>query len=241
MSDKVISRVSPALDPETYRAIEGYDDSTRGYVDDVVSVFNDIYATLGKLHDARVLWERNPAVTEENRILIVGKEVSKQKVRLAQRLDRASRDLDARIAHVEAELVRPVQQGAAAGPLAAEVRAHCKSLDNAQRSKLIREALEADDEATLKAVLGAQPFLSGMTAVDRDHYLHQYHSRKQPQLVARLALMTRVRETLNNTGANGSAFHLAFDKVAGAKPQLVQAIDAANERALAALRIEPTV
>jgi hypothetical protein len=240
VSDKVNSRVSPALDPETYRSIEGYNDGTRGYVDDVVSVMNDIYATLGKLHEAKRLADSNMAWTPENRILIVGKEVSKQKDRLAQRLDHASRDLDSRIAHTEGELMKPIE-ARALGSLNAEIRGHAKGLDRAGRFKLIREALEADDETTLVSILGSPPYLSGLANDDRDHYLHKYHSRKSPQLVARLALMTRVRETMNNTGANGSAFHLAFDKVAGTKPQLVQAIDAANERALAALNIEPTV
>ena len=57
MPDNIDSRVSPALDPETYRAVEGYNDETRPFVDSVVNAFNDIYQVLGKIHDARVLAE----------------------------------------------------------------------------------------------------------------------------------------------------------------------------------------
>lgn len=91
----------------------------------------------------------------------------------------------------------------------------------------------------MQAVLGAQPFLSGMTAVDRDHFIGTYHSKRQPHLVARLELMTRVRDMLDNNGANGAAFHRSFEKVVGAKPNEVRAIEKANQRALDALKIQP--
>lgn len=240
MPDNVDTRVSPALDPETYRSIEGVNDSTRGYVDDVFALFQDIYLTLGKLGDARKLADSNDAWNESQKLLIVGTEASKQKDRLAKRLDRTSRDLDSRIASTESELLKPVQQGAAAGPLAVEVRNHCKSLDNAQRSKLIREALETNDEPTLMAVLGAPPFLSGLTELDRKDYLHRYHSKKNPQLVTRLDLMKRVRDTMDQTGANGAVFHKAFERIVKSPPSVVSAIARANQRAVDALKIEPS-
>lgn len=239
MSVPVNSRVTPALDPETYLAVEGVNDSTRGYVDDVISFCNDAYATLGKLHVAKDLVDGNPAWTAEQKVLTMGAEATKQKNRLAQKLDRTVRDLESRIAHTEQELLKPVQQ-AAAGPLAKEVRQHFKGLSSGERSKLIREALEADDEATLQAVLGAQPFLSGLTVVDRDHFIGLYHAKKQPHLVERRDVMIRVRDLLNNSGANGAAFHRAFEHVVGAKPGEVLAIEKANQRALDALKIEPT-
>jgi len=239
MTKEVNSRVTPALDPETYRSVEGYDDSTRGYVDDVVSLMNDAYDTLGKLHVAKDLADRNPAWTPSQRVLIVGAEAAKQKDRLARKLDRTSRDLDSRIAAVEGELLKPVQQ-AAAGPLAVEVRAHVKALDRKDRSTLIREALESGDEPTLQAILGAQPFLSGLTNLDREHFLRQYHSKREPHLVARLDLMKRVREVMSVSGANGPAFHLAFERVVGAKPVEVRAIEKADAAARAALKIEPS-
>ncbi|QHL91161.1 hypothetical protein GVO57_10460 [Sphingomonas changnyeongensis] len=180
------------------------------------------------------------AWTPENRILIVGKEVEKHKHRLAQRLDRACRDLDARIAHTEGELMKPLE-ARALGSLNAEIRNHARSLERPERSKLIRQAMEADDDTTLASILGSPPYLSRLSNEDRDHYLHQYHAKKNPHLVARLALMKKVRDTMDSTGGNGSAFHLAFQNVVKAKPQMVRAINDANERALAALRIEPTV
>lgn len=230
-------RVSPALDPENVKAIEGYNDNTAPFVGDVVSAFNDAYVTVGKIHDARELWERNPATTAEQRILIVSNEAAKHRERVSKRLDRAHDDLKARIAHTEGELSRPIQQAAAAGPLAAEVRAHAKGLTRTERSKLISEALDANDESTLQSLLGAQPFLSGLSRIDHEHYLHLYHSAKHPHLVARLAVMRNVLDLIYR---NGPTLHRQFDKAIGAKPRDVNAISNANERALASLRIEPT-
>lgn len=239
MTVPVNVKISPALDPETYLAVDGVNDSTRGYVDDVVSLMNDSYATLGKLHAARDLVDSNSAWTAEQKILMMSAEATKQKNRLAQKLDRTVRDLDSRIAQTESDLLQPVQQ-AAAGPLAAEVRQHLKTLNNGERSKLIRDALATNDEGTLQAVLGAQPFLSGLNAVDRDHFIGLYHRQRQPHLVERLDVMVRVRDLLNASGANGPVFHKAFEKVVGASPSAANAIDKANQRALDALKIEPT-
>ncbi len=240
MAVPVNPRVTPALDPETYLAIDGVNDSTRGYIDDVVSFCNDAYATLGQLHAAKDAVDSNPTWTAEHKVLMMNGATTKEKERLARRLDRTVRDLDSRISLTEQELLRPVQV-AAAGPLAAEVRAHFKSLEKeGERSKLIREALAADDEATLQAVLGAQPFLSGLNNVDREHFIRLYHEKKQPHLVERLDVMKRVRDVMNNSGANGPAFHRAFDLVRGAKPAEALAIEKANQRAVDALNIQPT-
>lgn len=238
MSVPVNSRVTPALDPETYLAVDGVNDSTRGYIDDVIGFCNDAYSVLGQLHAAKDAVDSNPTWTAEQKVLAMNAETTKQKARLAQRLDRTMRDLDSRIALTEQELLRPVQV-AAANPLAAEVRAHFKSLKEGDRSKLLREALAANDTATLDAVLGAQPFLSGMSAIDRDHFTRLYHTAKQPHLVERLDVMKRVKDVLNNSGANGPAFHRAFDLVRGAKPGEALAIEKANQRALDALNIKP--
>lgn len=50
-AENIDTRVSPALDPMTYTAVEAYNDDTRQFVDVVVNAFNDIYQTVGKAHD----------------------------------------------------------------------------------------------------------------------------------------------------------------------------------------------
>ena len=236
-ADKPVdTRVSPALDPETYRAVEGYNDDTRMFVDDVINAFNDIHMTLGKIHDARALADSNPAWTPENRILIVGKEANKQKERVSKRLDLAHCDLKARIAHTEGELSRPLTERAGLGSLNGEVRSFARGLNRSEREKFMNAALESDGGPTLEAILGAQPFLSGLTPLDQDHYLRRYHVKKNPHLVVRLDLMKRFLDVIYQTGP---IVHAQFEKAVGAKPNVAEAIRVANDRAMAALKIEP--
>lgn len=237
MPDNIDIRVSPALDPERFRLMEGYRDDTRIFVDGVVSAFNDIYVTLGKVHDARVNAEGNPAWTPENRILIVGRASQKQKDRVLTRLAHAERDLRANIEHTERELSRPLTERAGMGTLNGEVRAHVKALNRSEREACMTEALERDDVPTLEAILGGQHFLSGMTQIDHEYYVRVYHTRKNPHLVVRLDLMKRFLEEIER---NGPIVHEQFERAVGAKPRVVETIREANDRAEASLKIEPT-
>ncbi len=236
MPGNIDTRVSPALDPERFRLMDGYNEDTRMFVDGVVNAYNDIYVTLGKVHDARVNAEGNPAWTPENRILIVGRASQKQKERVLTRLAHAERDLRANIEHTERELSRPLTERAGMGTLNGEVREYVRGLDRPKREAFMREALERDDIPTLEAVLGAQPFLSGLTAIDHEHYVRTYHTRKNPQLVRRLDLMKRFLDEIER---NGPIVHAQFEKAVGAKPRVVEAIREANDRAEASLKIEP--
>ena len=117
------------------------------------------------------------------------------------------------------------------------MRQHCRGLTPDKRAKLLSEAFDGDDTDTLQAVLGAQPFLSGMSAPEQAHYLRRFHEKQSPALVVRLAVM---RAAYDKIGRDGTRVMVEVAKAVGAAPQKVRAIDDANERALAALRIEPT-
>lgn len=237
MPAPIDSRISPALDPEVFRAVDGYDEDTRLFVDGVANAFNDIYVTCGKLHDARELWERNPAVTKENAVIIVGKEADKQKQRVLNRLMLAERDLRSNIKHAESQLMEPLTEQAGLGSVNGEVRSFVRGLDRSEREKFMRAALDRNDEPTLTAILGAQDFLSGLTAIDRDYYLRQFHEKKRPELVRRLDVMNRVLGLFERALP---IVHTAFDKAVGAQPSVVAKLEQANEQAKAALNIQPT-
>ena len=238
MPDNLDIRVSPALDPETYRAIDGFTEEMAPFVGGVVSAMNDAYVTVGKLHDARKLADQNGAWNEQQKILHVGREAEKQKLRILQRFDFADRDLTATIAHTESQLMVPLTERAGQGTLNGEVRAFVRGLDRSEREAFMRDALERDDVPTLEAILGGAHFLSGLTSLDRDHYLRVYHEKKRPDLVRRLDLMKRFRDRLDGIGP---IIHAQFEKAVGAKPGVVAHLDRANEQALAALNIQPTV
>ena len=237
MSDNLDVRVSPSVDPETYRNIEGYTDETAPFVGGVVNAMNDAYVTIGKLHDARKLADSNGAWTEEQKVLNVGREAEKQKLRVLKRFDLADRDLNATIAHSEAQLMEPLTERAGLGTLNGEVRAFVRGLDRSEREAFMRDALERDDVPTLEAVLGGQHFLSGLTPLDREHFLRLYHEKKRPDLVRRLDVMKRFRDRLDGIGP---IIHEQVTRAVGAKPGVVAHLDRANEEALAALKLEPT-
>ncbi len=71
---------------------------------------------------------------------------------------------------------------------------------------------------------------------EKDHYLHRFNSERNPALVARLGVMKGVMEKIDR---DGTKVLVEMQKAVGAKPQRVNAIDKANERAMAALKIEP--
>lgn len=229
-------RVSPALDPESYK-VDGYDEDTAPFVGCIVNAMNDAYITVGKVMDARAAADGNGAWNEDQKVLIVGKEADKQKERVLKRLSLAERDLRASISQTEKLLSEPLTEKAGLGSLNGEVRAFVRGLDRSEREAFMREALDANDKKTLTALLGAQHFLSGLTAVDQEHYLRLYHERQQPQLVRRLDVMQRV---LSKFERNIQNVHTQFDKAVGASPTVVSRLNKANEQALAALKIQPT-
>lgn len=231
-ADNIDTRVSPALDPETYRAIEGYNDDTRQFVDCVVNAFNDIYQTVGKAYDARKAADANPGWNDALRIQIVSREVEGAKQRALKRLANAERDLRANIEHTSKQLSEPLTERAGRGTLNDEVRRHANGLDRAQRSKFITDALERGDELTLTAVLGAPFYLSGLTQVDHDHYTRMYHERENPALVRRLDVMNRFLEMVER---NGPVVHVQFEKAIGAKPSVAANLNRLEDEAKAAL------
>lgn len=236
MTVPVNSKISPALDPETYRNIEGYSDETAQFVGGAMSAFTDAYDVLGKLHQAKALADSNPVFTEEQRVVLVAAESDRHRQRVLKRFDLASRDLAANIEHTERQLMDPLIERAGQGTLNGEVRSFVRGLDRSEREAFMNDVLERDDVPTLEAVLGGQPFLSGLTPLDRDHYLRVFHTTKRPDLVRRLDVMQRFRDRLDGIGP---ILHAQFAKAIGAEPGVAAHLQLANDQALAALNIQP--
>lgn len=236
MPEQVDIRVSPSLHPETFTNLDGYNDDSAKFIGDAVSAFNDAYVTLGRIHTATEIGKKDLTRTEENRILIVGKEATKHQERLCRRFDVAHANIKKGADHIETELSQPLKERAGLGNLNQEVRGHCKALDRTERTKLLNEAFEAGDTDTLQAVLGAQPFLSGLSAPEHAHYLHRFNSEQNPALVSRLTLMRSVLEKIER---DAPLLFREVERAVGAPPAKVRSIDSAHEAMLAALKIEP--
>ncbi|UVO49248.1 hypothetical protein M0208_01460 [Sphingomonas sp. SUN019] len=234
MPEQVDTRVSPALHPDGVKNVEGYNDETAIYVADAMSAFATAYSAIGKIHDATEYAKNNPTWTEEQRFLIVGKEAAKVQDQICRKFDAVQASLTKAINHVDSELSQPLKERAGLGNLNQEVRAHSKHLNREERGKLLNEAFAQGDTDTLQAILGAQPFLSGLSAPEHAHYLRRFHEKQNPALVARLTVMRNVMAKLDR---DAPLVFAQVTKAVGAPPAKVRGIDTANERALAALKI----
>lgn len=237
MVEKIDTRISPAIDGELIRLMDGYTEETAKFVGGVASFFDVARQTLSKIHEARTLWQSNPAVTKEGAIVIVAKEAQSLQTKVLQRYDQTAQGLEANIAHTEAQLAEPIVELASRGPVNAEVRSYARGLNTKERNAFMREALESGDEATLAAVLGAQPFLSGLTPLDREHFLREYHTRKRPDLVQRLDVMRKALERLHDSKP---ILFKQFEKAVGASMGDAAALMRRDDAAKAALKINLT-
>lgn len=236
MPEQVDTRVSPALHPDTLTALDGYDEDSAKFIGDAESAFRLAYHVIGKIHDATEIGRRNGAWTEEQRILAVGKMATVERDKLCRKFDAAHANIKKGAEHIERELSVPVESKASLG-VAEEIRRHSKSLGSGAVD-FVRERINSGDDLSVSAVLGAPSYLSGLSDEMRTVLTRQWHERQQPVLVQRLTLM---RATIEKIQRDAPLLFSQVDKAVGADPASVQNIDAANEAAQAALRIEPTV
>lgn len=236
MPEQVDERVSLSFHPETFTALDGYNEDSAKFIGDAVSTFNDAYRTIAKVHDATEHGARNPTWTPEQRILAVSKVAEKEQDRLLRKMDAALANTTKAAHHIEQELTTPVSSKATLG-IAAEIRLHVKSLKSGQMD-FVRSLIEAGDDLSASAVLGGPSYLSGLTDDMRTVLTRMLHEKQNPALVQRLTLL---RATAEKIERDGPLVIIEMQKAVGAKAGTVRSIDTANERALAALKIEPTV
>lgn len=232
MPEQVDTRVSPALHPDTVKAIDGYTAETAPFIADAISAFTEAYSVVGKVWDATEAGKKNGAWTEDQRLLAVSKFANTEQIRATRKLDAAHVALTKGVDHIERELSAPIASKASLG-IAAEIRQHCKALKGDQRLGFVRSLIESGDELSASAVLGGPAFLSGIDADMQATFTRMYHAKANPALEARLTVM---RSALDKIGRDGPLIFAQIAKAVGAPAARVQGIDAANERALAALK-----
>lgn len=102
--------------------------------------------------------------------------------RAAARYDASVRRMKGDLAALEKQLSEALGGDQPTGPLATEIRAHFKSLPNeVKRMDALMRAAGEKDTATLRAVLNAPPFLSGLTAKDQETMREVARQRVDPQ------------------------------------------------------------
>jgi hypothetical protein len=124
--------------------------------------------------------------------------ISPQVTRRVKELQGIEQILSKRVAEALDEPKRKTPEGL---PLAAEVRSHIKGLSDKTRMKFVVDAIEANDKATVAAVLHAQSFLSGLdnTALGmlRERSAAKFAPVDSAQLAATTAAIEHVRNAVS--------------------------------------------
>lgn len=192
--------VTPSLHPANLEAIEGYDDNTRGYVNAAVEALSAAYDGLAKIHEAKAATSRNQAWNENQQVLMVADFAEKTQTAITRKLDAAVASLTKGIDAMDAMLNDPIKADAERLNVAAEIRAHVKGLSVGERLKFLSDAQAAGDIETLRGVLGAPSYLSGLTEQERQVRTRMFHEKQNPETSARLKVMRAARDMLLERG-----------------------------------------
>lgn len=219
-----------SLDPANVTAIDGYDDHS-GYVSCAVDAFSTIHSALQRLSDAREQVKKDTSKTEANQILVVATEASKLQEAATRKFDAAIKTLTSGIANNDALLSKPIQ-ALADTSISAEVRAYVRNLPDEKRMGFLNDALKRNDVATLSAVLGAQPFLCGLSHEMQAHFTRQFHEKQNPDVAARVKVM---RAALNLVEARCGLVLTEIEKALGARWDVVNQLRKTQSAAAQAL------
>jgi len=218
MSTSISTKVTPALHPDNVKQIEGYDDETALVLGPTETAFSEAYEGIQKVHEARDKAKTNPTWNEAMQIIHTQDLADKVFARVAKGFDSTRARLEQGIAHLEGELSQPVTSRAAA-PIAAEIRAHVKTLPTGKLHSFIQEALDNGDHDTVTAVLGAPAYLSGLTPEFQKTYLRFYHERQSPDKAKRLKAMQGAKALIEERA--GLVFK-EMEKAVGVAPHKVK-------------------
>lgn len=196
MSDDIDTRISPALHPSTVRALDGWTEETKGYVAGVETAFSEAYIGVQAVYVAKASAAKNPTLNDAAKLIQVDDFASKKMERALRSLDAARTKLEQGIHFIEGELAVPLQSKAAQS-VSQEIRAHIKSLSPKDRHEFIQARIDAQDETTISAALGAPGYLSGLDDKFQQVYTRFWNEQRQPEKSARLKVMTAARDKLD--------------------------------------------
>jgi hypothetical protein len=197
---EVTTNVTASLHPQNLLAIDGINDDTRGYIAPAVEAFETAYMGIQKIHEARAAAEKNQAWTPENRQLMIANFAEKHQENITKKFDGAVAGMTKTIEALDAMLNDPVKADAERSSIASEIRAYVKNLTTEQRHDFLRDAHNSGDVETLRAVLGAKPFLSGITEDERQTRTRMLHEKLSPEVANRLKVLRAAREMLLDRG-----------------------------------------
>ena len=199
MPTPINTNVTPALHPDNVLAVIDTDDAE--LVADTapaVEAFTTAYTALASLHDAAATLKFDSSYTDDGRTLAIAALADRKTLDMAKAFDKAAFAVSSKVKLLESQLNAPLSQSAERTHIAAEIRVHVKNMKTEERMTFVREAIERKDAETVGAILGAPPYLSGMSPLEREHQTRQWHRTTQPEKQKRLESLLKVKDMLDN-------------------------------------------
>lgn len=231
MSDTEIStKVTPALHPENIKTLDGYDEDTAPYLGQVETAFSEAYEGIKAVWLAAEKAKTNPTWNEAQQMIHTDDFAQKKLSRITRQFDSAMSNLNKTIESMEQQLTTPLQQSGSSS-IAAEIRAHVKTLPLAERTKFLEEAHRSGDHLTLSAVLAVPGYLSGVSETERRVRTRMHHEATAPAVAKKVQVMKAARTMMEERG--GLVFG-QIEKAVGAPAHKVKALREAKTQAEAA-------
>lgn len=227
MEIEIDPNVSPALHPQSLEVFPEFGEDTMGYVSGATHALTVAYQAVSAVHKARDAARSNPTINEAAATMLVSDFARTAQERATVALDGALSSVSKGIAHLQAELNAPLQSSASS-TVAAEIRSFVKALSTTKRLDFLAVAQRNGDETTLRAVLGAPPYLSGLTEEERVTRTNMFHMARDPLSARRLALMKQVKGKLE--GINSILFP-GVEKAMGTSWAEVRVVSDATRKA----------
>lgn len=232
----VVTTTPSSLHPAIVTALPSFSEETAPYLRPVFDAFHFAYVNLDKVHAARRALERDKSRTEEGVVIAVAEYAEKHQETVTRKLDSTMENLKKGIAGIESDLTKPLVSDAERNSTSAEIRAHFKSIGNAsERTAQFKALLEQGDVVALRAVLGASPFLSGMTREEQALWTRQYHEKFEPTKAHRLQAMREAQELIMD---RAPIVLSSIQDAVGSNWAKVQSLRAARNKANDAIKFE---
>lgn len=196
MSDETDTRISPTLHPGISGEIADYDEDTRPLLGQTETAVSEAFKALQSIHNAKEGAELNPGLNPFERLVAVDDHAIKVMNRVYGSWSRTVDTLNHNIAQMEKELYAPVESKASR-TMATEIRQHFASLEMGPRMGALRKAIEAGDETTATAVLGAPCYLSGLDPDLHAEFLRDWHNAQRPVEAKKVRAMKAAADMLN--------------------------------------------
>ena len=220
MTDNVDARITPSLHPDNVKNIDGFDEQTAPYLAPTMTAFSTAYEGVRAVWAAKEAAAHNPTRNEAMQIIHTDDFAQKHFAKISKSFDVTRSNLEKGITMLEQQLAAPIESKATQS-IAGEIRAFVRDMPTEKRHKFIQEAIDAGDEKTVSALLGAPAYLSGLDANFQQTYVRFWNERSAPEVAQRLKAMKGAKQMIEERA--GLVFK-ELEKAVGAPPHQAAAL-----------------